>query len=204
MSSSTENGRPSDSEWTAGAASWDAPAPGVPNRLTVLAVVLTGGFMILLDATIVNVAVPTIQRNLVASYSAIEWIVSGYALAYGLLLIPGGRLGDRIGHKQTYLIGLAGFTAASVLCGVSSGPGELVAWRIVQGAMAGIMNPPILAVIQAVFPSAERGKAFGFYGAVAGLATALGPLAGGVLIAWELKGWDRGAGVPVDVPHRVA
>jgi MFS family permease len=137
--------------------SWDGAVPDVPNRLTILAVILTGGFMILLDATIVNVAVPTIQRNLHASYSAIEWIVSGYALAYGLLLIPGGRLGDRIGHKKTYLIGLAGFTAASVLCGVSASPGELVAWRVVQGAMAGVMNPPILAVIQAIYPPAERG-----------------------------------------------
>jgi len=146
--------------------------------------------MILLDATIVNVAVPAIQRNLHASYGAIEWIVSGYALAYGLLLIPGGRLGDRIGHKKTYLIGLAGFTASSVLCGTSGSPGELVAWRVIQGAMAGVMNPPILAVIQAVFPPAERGKAFGFYGAAAGLATALGPLAGGLLIAWNLNGWD--------------
>jgi MFS family permease len=146
--------------------------------------------MILLDATIVNVAVPTIQRSLHASYSAVEWVVSGYALSYGLLLIPAGRLGDRVGHKKVYLIGLAGFTAASVLCGTSGSARELVAWRIVQGAMAGIMNPPVLAVIQVVFPARERGKAFGWYGAVAGLATALGPLAGGLLIAWNPNGWD--------------
>jgi MFS family permease len=107
-----------------------------------------------------------------------------------LLLIPAGRLGDRIGHKKVYLIGLVGFTAASVLCGTSATAGELIAWRIVQGATAGIMNPPILAVIQAMFPARERGKAFGWYGAVAGLATALGPLAGGLLIAWNLNGWD--------------
>jgi EmrB/QacA subfamily drug resistance transporter len=204
MSSATEDGRPPGTGRTEEAASWDGPVPDVPNRLTVLVVILTGGFMILLDATIVNVAVPTIQRNLHASYGAIEWIVSGYALAYGLLLIPGGRLSDRIGHKKAYLIGLAGFTAASVLCGVSSGPAELVAWRIVQGAMAGVMNPPILAVIQAIFPPAERGKAFGFYGAVAGLATALGPLAGGLLIAWNLNGWDWRPVFLVNLPIGVA
>jgi EmrB/QacA subfamily drug resistance transporter len=158
--------------------------------MVILGVVLIGAFMILLDATIVNVAVPTIQRGLRASYGDIEWIISGYALAYGLLLIPAGRVGDRLGHKKVYLAGLAGFTAASVLCGTSASAGELVAWRVVQGAMAGIMNPPILAVIPAIFPPKERGKAFGFYGAVAGLATALGPLAGGLLIAWNLHGWD--------------
>jgi MFS family permease len=169
----------------------------------VLAVVLVGAFMILLDATIVNVAVPSIQRSLHASYSAVEWMVSGYALAYGLLLIPAGRLGDRIGHKQTYLAGLAGFTVASLLCGISASPGELVAWRVVQGAMAGLMNPPILALIQAVFPPRERGRAYGLYGAVAGVATALGPLAGGLLIAWNLHGWDWrpvfGVNVPIGV-----
>lgn len=172
------------------AQSWEAPVPDVPNRMAVLACVLTGAFMILLDATIVNVAVPAIERNLHASYSAVEWVVSGYALAYGLLLIPAGRLGDRVGHKKTYLAGLAGFTVASVLCGTAGSPAELIAWRVVQGAMAGFLNPPILAVIQAIFPARERGRAYGLYGAVAGLATALGPLAGGLLIAWNLHGWD--------------
>jgi EmrB/QacA subfamily drug resistance transporter len=173
-----------------GAAGWGDSAAEVPNRLAILAVVLVGAFMLLLDATIVNVAVPTIQRSLHAGYSAVEWVVSGYALSYGLLLIPAGRMGDRIGHKKVYLAGLAGFTAASALCGTSATAQELVAWRIVQGAMAGIINPPVLAVIQAVFPARERGKAFGWYGAVAGLATALGPLAGGLLIAWNPNGLD--------------
>jgi EmrB/QacA subfamily drug resistance transporter len=183
--------------------SWDQPSAGMKNRMAVLAVVLVGAFMILLDATIVNVAVPAIQRSLHASYSAVEWMVSGYALAYGLLLIPAGRLGDRIGHKKTYLVGLAGFTVASLLCGISVSPGELVAWRVVQGAMAGLINPPILALIQAVFPPRQRGRAYGLYGAVAGVATALGPLAGGLLIAWNLHGWDWrpvfGVNVPIGV-----
>ena len=204
MNSSTDSNRASATGCAEGSSSWNEPVPDVPNRLTVLAVILVGGFMILLDATIVNVAVPTVQRNLHASYGAIEWIVSGYALAYGLLLIPGGRLGDRIGHKKTYLIGLAGFTAASVLCGTAASPGELIAWRVIQGAMAGIMNPPILAIIQAIFPPTERGKAFGFYGAVAGFATALGPLAGGLLIAWNLNGWDWRPVFLVNLPIGIA
>jgi len=184
--------------------SWEQPGAGNPRRMAVLAVVLVGAFMILLDATIVNVAVPSIQRSLHASYSAVEWVVSGYALAYGLLLIPAGRLGDRIGHKTTYLAGLGGFTIASVLCGTSASPAELVAWRVVQGAMAGVMNPPILAVIQAVFPPKERGQAFGIYGAIAGVATALGPLAGGLLIAWNLHGWDWRPVFLVNLPIGIA
>lgn len=184
--------------------SWGQPSADVKIKMAVLAVVLAGAFMILLDATIVNVAVPAIQRGLHASYSAVEWMVGGYALTYGLLLIPAGRLGDRIGHKTTYLAGLAGFTAASVLCGTSGSPAELVTWRVVQGAMAGVMNPPILAVIQAVFPQQERGKAFGLYGAIAGVATAIGPLAGGLLIAWNLHGWDWRPVFLVNLPIGIA
>lgn len=196
MSETTAAGRAANS--------WDQPSAEVKSRMAVLAVVLVGAFMILLDATIVNVAVPAIQRGLHSSYSAVEWMVSGYALAYGLLLIPAGRLGDRVGHKTTYLAGLAGFTAASVLCGTSGSPAELVAWRVVQGAMAGLMNPPILAVIQAVFPQQERGKAFGFYGAIAGVATAIGPLAGGLLIAWNPHGWDWRPVFLVNLPIGIA
>jgi MFS family permease len=177
------------------AAWWGEPAAEVPNRLTILALVLVGALMILLDATIVNVAVPTIQRSLHTSYSAIEWVVSGYALFYGLLPIPAGRLGDRIGHKKVYLIGLAGFTATSVLCGTSATAQELVAWRIAQGAMAGVMNPPVLAVIQAVFPARERGRAFGWAPwTFACIASALPVLA--VFVFWGHSVSRRG-GVPL-------
>jgi EmrB/QacA subfamily drug resistance transporter len=160
------------------------------RRWVVLAVVLTGVFMILMDSTIINVAIPPIQKDLHAGNDELQWIVAGYALAYGLLLIPAGRLADRFGHKLVFLIGLAGFTIASVLCGISSSSGELVVWRIVQGVMAGVMNPPILALIQGVFPPKETGKAWGLYGAVAGVSTAAGPLLGGLLIEWNLNGWD--------------
>jgi EmrB/QacA subfamily drug resistance transporter len=160
------------------------------RRWLVLAVVLTAAFMILLDATIVNVAIPTIGRDLRASDAAVQWVVAGYALAYGLLLIPAGRLGDRFGHRWVLIIGLVGFTATSVLCGVASSPGDLVAWRIAQGAMAGVLNPPVLAIIRSVFPTRELGKAFGWYGAMAGVSTAAGPLLGGLLIAADLGGLD--------------
>lgn len=171
---------------------------GAPTRSSIgdsgrwweLVVVLIGTFMILLDSTIVNVAIPSIQATLQASYESIEWVVSGYALAYGLFLIPAGRLGDRFGHKRLFLIGLAGFTITSALCGLSQGQDSLVFWRIVQGAMAGIMNPQIMAVIQIAFPPRERGRAFGIYGAVIGIATAAGPLVGGLLIAANIRGLE--------------
>ncbi len=161
---------------------------GARSAWLTLAVVLAGSFMILLDSTIVNVAIPSIQVDLGASYGAIGWVVSGYALAYGLLLIPAGRLGDRFGRKRLFLIGLLGFTMTSALCGTANSPQTLIGWRVAQGAMAGIMNPAILAIIQVVFPPRERGKAFGMYGAVSGVAVALGPLLGGLLIAGNLGG----------------
>lgn len=159
------------------------------GRWAVLAVVMLGFFMILLDGTIMNVAIPPLQRDLSAGYGQAQWMMSGYALAYGLLLIPAGRLGDRLGHKWSFIAGLAGFTLASVLCGTAGGAGQMVAWRAVQGGMAGLMNPAILALIHAAFPPAERGRAFVWYGTTAGVAAALGPVLGGLLISWNLGGW---------------
>jgi EmrB/QacA subfamily drug resistance transporter len=174
------------------AAAWNQPEETVAaqSRWLALAVVLAGAFMILLDSTIVNVAIPSIQRDLGASYGAIEWVISGYALAYGLTLIPAGRLADRYGHKRLFLIGLIGFTLTSILCGTASSPETLIGWRVAQGAMAGILNPAILAIIQVAFPPRERGKAFGMYGAVSGVAVAMGPLLGGLLIQANLQGLD--------------
>lgn len=166
-------------EWT------EAEAPD-PRRWRALGVVLIGVFLILLDSTIVNVAIPSIQHDLTASQGAIEWVVSGYALAYGLLLIPAGRLGDQFGYKLMFLIGLAGFIVTSALCAVSTSPAELIAWRVAEGAMAGVLNPQILAVIQVEFSWRERGKAFGVYGAVSGIGVALGPVVAGLLISWNI------------------
>ena len=140
--------------------------------------------MALLDTTIVNVALPSISTGLHASSASLEWIVSGYALAYGLALVPGGRAGDRFGHKRLFLIGLTIFTLASVACGDladprarSSRPGSC---RALAPACS---SPSISATIQHSFTGPARSKAFGVLGAVIGVSTALGPLLGGLIIA---------------------
>ncbi len=158
------------------------------RRWLALVVLLLAAVLDLVDVTIVNVAIPTIQRDLGASYEAIQWVLAGYTLAFALGLITGGRLGDIYGRKRVFLVGVAGFTLGSALCGLAPSPGMLVASRVLQGAMAAVMIPQVLSIIQASFPPGERGAAFGAYGAVAGLASAGGPLIGGVLIQGDLLG----------------
>jgi EmrB/QacA subfamily drug resistance transporter len=167
-----------------------AMAPG-GHGWRAVCIVLVGAFMALLDTTIVNVALPSIRTGLHASAASLEWIVSGYALAYGLALVPGGRAGDRFGHKTTFLLGLTIFTLASVGCGISQTQGQIVAARIVQGLGAGLFFPAISATIQHAFTGAARSKAFGVLGAVIGMSTAMGPLLGGVIIAvaGTREGW---------------
>jgi len=148
-----------------------------------VSIVLAGAFMALLDTTIVNVALPTIRSGLHASPASMEWVVSGYALAYGLALVPAGRAGDRFGHKPMFLLGLTVFVLASVACGLSQSAAEIVAARIVQGLGAGMFYPAIAATIQLAFTGPARSKAFGVFGATIGFATALGPLLGGLIIS---------------------
>lgn len=162
--------------------------PSERGQWTILAVVMSGFFMILFDGTMMNVAIPPLQQDLSATYSQAQWMISGYALAYGLLLIPAGRIGDRFGHRRLFITGLTGFTLVSVLCGTAGSTDQVVAWRVVQGSMAGLMNPATLALIHAVFRSAERGRAFAWYGTTAGAASALGPVLGGLLISWNVAG----------------
>ena len=157
-------------------------APGGNGWLAV-SIVLVGAFMALLDTTIVNVALPSIRTGLHASSAGLEWVVSGYALAYGLALVPGGRAGDRFGHKRLFLIGLTIFTLASIGCGISQTEGQIVAARIIQGLGAGLFFPAISATIQHAFTGQARSKAFGVLGAVIGVSTAMGPLLGGLIIA---------------------
>jgi EmrB/QacA subfamily drug resistance transporter len=158
-------------------------APATGHGWRAVSIVLVGAFMALLDTTIVNVALPSIRTGLHASSASLEWIVSGYALSYGLALVPGGRAGDRFGHKRLFLIGLTVFTLASVGCGISQTQGEIVAARVVQGLGAGLFFPAISATIQHSFTGAARSKAFGVLGAVIGVSTAMGPLLGGLIIA---------------------
>ena len=167
-----------------------APSAGRLARLT-LVTVMIGAFMSLLDTTIVNVALPTIQHGLAASDGALEWVVSGYALAFGLVLIPAGRLGDAIGRKPLYIAGLVLFLLASLVAGLAQSPAELVAARIVQGLAAGTYYTQINATIVDTFAGPNRSRAFGVLAAVIGLSTAVGPLAGGLLItaAGPHTGW---------------
>jgi EmrB/QacA subfamily drug resistance transporter len=148
-----------------------------------LAVVLVGSFMAVLDTTIVNVALPSIAQGTQAGSDSLEWVVSGYALTFGLALVPAGRLGDRFGYKQIFIAGLTLFTLASVACGISQNSVELILARLVQGLGAGIYFPAISATIQRQFSGRDRSRAFGYLGGVVGVSTAVGPLLGGVLIA---------------------
>ncbi|MRH93162.1 DHA2 family efflux MFS transporter permease subunit [Nocardia sp. SYP-A9097] len=147
--------------------------------------------MDLLDVTIVNVAVPSIQNDLRAEYSQIEWIIAAYVLSFAAVLITGGRLGDIYGRKRLFLIGMTGFTLASAACGIASDPSVLIGSRFVQGAMAGLMVPQILAIIRVTFPKEERTKAIAIYSGVGGSASAVGLSLGGLLVQWNLfdLGW---------------
>jgi EmrB/QacA subfamily drug resistance transporter len=169
-----------------------ATAPVVTRRTwAAFAVLILGIAMALLDTTIVNVALPTIRTSLKADEATLSWIISGYALAYGLALIPAGRIGDRIGHKWVFLVGIVGFTLASFWAGVSNDTANLIIARVVQGLFGGIFFPPVTALIQLMFPPRRRGQAFAIFGASIGFSTALGPLVGGLLIQWlgDADGW---------------
>lgn len=174
------------------AATSTATVPLVTRRTWMaFAVLILGVAMALLDTTIVNVALPTIRASLNADEATLSWIISGYALAYGLALIPAGRIGDRIGHKWVFIVGLAGFTIASFAAGISNDATTLIVARVVQGLFGGIFFPPVTALIQLMFPPRVRGKAFAIFGASIGFSTALGPLVGGLLIQWlgDADGW---------------
>jgi EmrB/QacA subfamily drug resistance transporter len=162
-----------------------APAAD-PRRWKALAVVLIASFMILLDISIVNVAIPSVQRDLGATYSEIQWVLAGYQLAYAVVLITGGRLGDIFGRKRLFIVGVAGFTIASAICGLAQSPVELIGARVFQGLMAALMYPQVLSVIQVSFPPRERGTAFGVFGGVIGVASISGPLLGGLLIQADI------------------
>jgi MFS family permease len=152
-----------------------------------LSVVLTGTFMVVLDFFIVNVALPSMQGELHASAGAIEWVVAGYGLTSAVFLITAARLGDRIGRRRAFWLGLGLFTLASAACGLAAGPEVLVGARLVQGVGGALIMPNVLAIIGAAYAGAERGRALGAYGLVMGLAAASGQLIGGALV--QAVGW---------------
>src|SRR5579875_2915185 len=141
-----------------------------PRRWWALAVLMAASFMDLLDNTIVNVALPSIQRSLGSSYAGIQWVVAAYTMAFALVLITGGRLGDIYGRKKLFLIGVVVFIAASVLCGAAQSAGMLIGARALEGAAAAIMVPQVLGIIRATFPEQEMPAALAIFGPAMGLA----------------------------------
>jgi EmrB/QacA subfamily drug resistance transporter len=158
------------------------------NPWNALWAMLVGFFMILVDATIVAVANPSIMDKLGASYDSVIWVTSAYLLAYAVPLLVAGRLGDRYGPKNLYLLGLTVFTAASLWCGLAGSVEMLIAARVVQGIGAALLTPQTLSTITRIFPADRRGVAMSVWGATAGVATLVGPLAGGVLV--DRLGWQ--------------
>ncbi len=167
-----------------------APAEPHPQRWVGLAILLLAGFMNLIDVTIVNVALPRLQADFNATSSQIEWVVAAYIVAFALGLLPFGRLGDVVGRKPMFLLGVGGFTLLSTACGVSPTMGTLIGARAVQGLCGAMMMPQVLALAQLMFPPRERGLAFSLFGFSAGLASVAGPLAGGLLINGDIWGLD--------------
>lgn len=154
-----------------------------PNRWRALSVTLVAGFMSLLDVSIVSVALPSIQRGLATDPATAQWVISGYALTFGLALVPAGRLGDALGRRRMFLLALAAFTVCSALAGAAPNTGTLIAARLAQGLAAGALAPQNSGLIQDLFRGGERGRAFGRFGAVVGISTAVGPVAGGLILA---------------------
>jgi EmrB/QacA subfamily drug resistance transporter len=156
-----------------------------------------GLFMIMLDNTVVNVALQTIRRDLHMSLSSLEWIVTAYALTFAALLITGGKLADLYGRRRIFVVGLAIFTLSSLACGLAPSAGFLIGARTVQGVGAALMNPATLSIITATFPPRQRGQAIGIWAGVSALALAIGPLVGGVIVEKLNWNWIFFVNVPV-------
>jgi EmrB/QacA subfamily drug resistance transporter len=185
------------------------PAPdqlseGHPERWIGLGVLLLAGFMNLIDVTIVNVALPRLQAGFNATSSQIEWVVAAYVLAFALGLLPLGRLGDAIGRKRMFLIGITSFTLFSAFCGMAPSMSALIVFRLFQGLSGAMMMPQVLAIVQVMFPPQERAFAFSFFGLTAGLASVAGPLTGGLLINADIWGLDWRPIFLVNIPIGIA
>jgi EmrB/QacA subfamily drug resistance transporter len=162
-----------------------------------LAAVSVGLFMIMLDNTVVNVALPSMRRSLHMSLSGLEWVVAGYALTFAAFMLIGGKLADFVGRRLIFMAGLVVFTGASLACGLAPNGGFLVGARVVQGLGGALMNPSTLSIITATFPPRERGKAIGIWAGVSAMALAIGPLVGGLLTEHVSWNWIFFINVPV-------
>jgi MFS family permease len=159
-----------------------------PRKWAILALVLAAECMDLLDGTIVNVAAPTIRTDLHSSTSALQWMIGGYALAFAIGLITGGRLGDIYGRKRLFVLGAIGFVIASVACAFAVSPEMLIACRLAQGGAAALLIPQGFGIIRDTFAPAEQQSAFAVFGPVIGLSAVLGPIIGGALVDANLLG----------------
>jgi len=169
------------------------------NPWLALLVLCMGFFMILLDTTIVNIAIPSIIDGLHATLDQILWVLNSYVLVYAVLLITASRLGDRFGQRNLFVTGLAVFTAASALCGLAQDSNQLIAGRVIQGVGGALLTPQTLAVISVMFPPSRRGAAMGVWGAVAGLAAIAGPTLGGFIVTYIDWRWIFYVNLPVGI-----
>jgi EmrB/QacA subfamily drug resistance transporter len=175
-------------------------SPGAAARWAALPVVLAGTFMVVLDFFIVNVAMPTMQADLRASAGAVEWVVAGYGLTFATLLITAGRLGDQVGRRRMFSIGLALFTIASAACGLAPTATALVVARLAQGVAAALLSPQVLSIIGVAYAGADRVRALSVYGIVLGLAAVGGQLIGGVLVQADVAGLGWRSCFLINVP----
>ncbi|MEO8262104.1 MAG: MFS transporter [Pseudolysinimonas sp.] len=164
------------------------PAAQSTRRGLAMGILIFASFMDLLDVTIVQVALPAIREDLGATPAQLEWIVSGYMLAFAVVLVTGGRLGDIIGRQRTFLLGVGGFTLASIIASLSATGDLLVVSRVVQGAFAALMVPQVLSTLQALYSPKERAPMYGVVGGVSGLAAVVGPVLGGLLVTSDIAG----------------
>ena len=171
-----------------------------PRRWIGLVLVLIASFLTAFDFFVVNVALPAMRTDLGARPAQLEFVVAGYGLAFAVLLVTGGRLGDLYGRKRMFILGMGGFTAASALCGVAPTAGLLIAARVLQGMTAAMMNPQVLAIIRVTFPEGERARAIGYFGMTLGAASILAQLIGGVLVQVDLFGLSWRPVFLVNVP----
>jgi EmrB/QacA subfamily drug resistance transporter len=175
-----------------------------PRRWLALGVLLTGAFLPILDFTIVNLALPSIRESLRATSSEVQFVISAYSSTYAVMLITGGRLGDLYGRKRMFVMGVAGFTAASILCGFAGSPIVLILGRILQALMATLMAPQVLASIRVLFPGREQARALGLYGATFGMANICGQVLGGFLVSVRPFGYAWQSIFFVNVPIGLA
>jgi MFS family permease len=174
------------------------------SEWTPLAVLLTAPFMVVLDFFVVNVAIPSISVDLHAGSTVIEWIVAGYGLTTAVGLVAAGRLGDRVGRRRVFWVGMLVFTLASALCGLAPSGATLVAARLAQGLGAALVTPQVLSILSVAYEGKARARAFGIYGMTLGLAAVLGQLIGGLLIEADLFGLGWRACFLVNIPIGLA